>query len=94
MQEKRQYIRTRVTLTTKINHPVLGSITLLTRDISDRGMYLIVDGTPLPLIGDIVDMQVVGIVEKPPVCRMKVVRLENDGIGLMLCDYSKNKDNS
>ena len=86
MQEKRQHIRTRVSLTTEIIHPVLGTVTLLTRDISDQGMYLVVGGTPIPPVGDIVDVQVVGIVDKPPVCRMKVVRLEDDGIGLMMCD--------
>ena len=92
MQDKRQHIRTRVSLTTKIIHPVLGSVTLLTRDISDGGMYLVVEGSPIPPIGDIVDVQLVGSVEKPPVCRMKVVRIEDDGIGLMLCDNSNDSN--
>lgn len=86
MKEKRRHIRTRVTLKTKITHPTSGSITLITRDISDNGMFLLVDSSPLLPVGEVVDVQIVGIVDHPPVCRMKVVRLENDGIGLMLCN--------
>ena len=69
----------------------MSAITLTTRDISDRGMYLVVDGSPIPPDSDTVDVQVAGIVDKAPICRMQVVRLDNGGIGLMMCDDRKNK---
>jgi len=89
LQEKRQHVRTQITLKTKITHPVLGAVTLLTRDISDSGMFLIIEGSPIPPIGEIVDVQILDIMDNPPVCKMKVVRLENNGIGLVLCDIAK-----
>lgn len=89
MQEKRRHVRTRVALETKITHKVSGSVTLLTRDISDNGMFLLVDGSPLLPVGEVVEVQITGIVDHPPVCRMKVVRMEDDGIGLILCADEK-----
>ena len=52
-------------------------------------MFLLIDGVPSLPVGEIVDVQVIGVVDHPPVCRMKVVRLEDDGMGLMLCDDEK-----
>lgn len=87
MEEKRRYVRTQVNLKVNVTHPVLGSVNLLTRDISDNGMFVIIRGPALLPIGEIVNVQVLDVVDHPPVCRMKVVRLENGGVGLMLCDH-------
>lgn len=86
MEEKRRYSRTQVKLKARIIHPRLGSVTFLTRDISHGGMFLVVGGSaPLP-VGDLVDVQILDVVDDPPMCKMRVVRLEGEGIGLVLCD--------
>ena len=65
------------------------SVTLLTRDISGCGLFLIIDGSSLLSIGEIVDVQVLGVVDDPPVRRMKIVRMDSNGIGLVLYENSK-----
>lgn len=86
MEDKRRYSRTQVKLKARIIHPKLGSVTFLTRDISHGGMFLVVGDSALPPVGDLVDVQILDVVDNPPMCKMKVVRLEDEGVGLVLCD--------
>ena len=62
-----------------------GLINVRTRNISDGGLYLILDDIELPPIGTEVAVRLknqLGDGEEPPVNRARVVRHENDGIGL------------
>lgn len=86
MADKRKHVRTRITLKVKITHPLIGTVTFLTRDLSDNGMFVIIKGSPPPPVGEIVDAQILDVVDQPPVCRMRVVRLNNEGVGLVLCE--------
>ena len=86
MEEKRRHIRTSINLKVRITHPGLGTVYFLTRDISNSGMFLVIEDAPSLPVGEIVDVQVLDVVDQPPVCRMKVGRLQNDGVGLMLYD--------
>lgn len=70
-----------IELTLQGNDPV----TVRTRNISDGGLFLILDEVDLPDIGSEVQVRLknqLGDGEEPPINRARVVRHENDGIGL------------
>lgn len=70
-----------IELTLQGNDPV----TVRTRNISDGGLFLILDEVDLPDIGCEVQVRLknqLGDGEEPPINRARVVRHENDGIGL------------
>ena len=63
-----------------------GEMLAVTRDISDGGLFVLVDSEIMPDIGESVNVQVQGLpngMEAPWVI-MQVVRIETDGIGLMI----------
>jgi hypothetical protein len=67
----------------KVVHPELGEFLFSTRDISDGGVFIIVDGQAFePNIGDKVTVQVQGLPVPAPVLDMLIVRKTNDGLGL------------
>ncbi len=60
-----------------------------TRNISDGGLYLILDAIELPEVGTTVKVRLknqLGDGEIPPINQAKVVRHESDGIGLVFLD--------
>jgi hypothetical protein len=57
-----------------------------TKDLSDGGVFLITEDIKLPPIGSVVEGQVQGSMENPPVIKMKIVRVECDGVGVQFCD--------
>ncbi|HHI94573.1 MAG TPA: PilZ domain-containing protein [Gammaproteobacteria bacterium] len=82
MNEQRKHPRTALVLEVKISHPAMASVVLLTRDISESGVFVVTDGAALPPIGSVVEGQVQGEMEDPPRVQMEVVRVEPDGVGL------------
>jgi len=82
MSEQRKHPRTALILEVKISHFAMESVVLLTRDISESGVFVVTDGTALPPVGSVVEGQVQGEMEDPPRVRMEVVRIEPDGVGL------------
>ncbi len=82
MNEQRKHPRTELALEVKISHQAMVSVVLLTRDISESGVFVVTDGTVLPSVGSVVEGQVQGEMEDPPLVRMEVVRIEPDGVGL------------
>ena len=84
---KRRYVRTRLRAAVTLSHPDIGVINLHTEDISDGGAYLVADGQVLPGLGELVDIQIQGLPGgDAPVVRMKVMRVDADGIGLEFVD--------
>lgn len=83
---KRQHLRTRVTVQFKLFHPALGERTVTTRDVSDGGVFLILDDPGVLPVGARVKGQVVGIAEEAPQVDMEVVRYEAAGLGLKFVD--------
>ena len=68
-------------------HEELGEFVFSTRDISDGGVFIVVDTEPFaPSIGDSVQVQVQGLPVPAPVLDMVVVRKTNDGFGLQFAD--------
>lgn len=71
----------------RVTHEELGEFVFSTRDISDGGVFIVVDTEPfVPSIGDSVQVQVQGLPVPAPVLDMVVVRKTNDGFGLQFAD--------
>lgn len=71
----------------RVTHEALGEFVFSTRDISDGGVFVVVDTEPFtPAIGDNVQVQVQGLPVPAPVLEMVVVRKTNDGFGLQFAD--------
>ncbi|WP_027330354.1 PilZ domain-containing protein [Marinimicrobium agarilyticum] len=82
MSDKRQFVRTPFACRIKIQHESIGELMVKTRDISDGGVFVILDPDKVPPIGSIVTGQVQGMPGEAPVLDMEVVRAEPDGVGL------------
>jgi len=63
-----------------------GDLLAVTRDISDGGLFVLLDSEKVPDIGENVNVQVQGLPNgmEAPWVTMKVIRIETDGIGLMI----------
>lgn len=87
-QEQRMHPRIAVPLKVSLTFSEDGQLFAVTRDISDGGIFLVIDQDSMPEVGDIVKVQVQGMGggETAPWVKMKVVREESDGIGLMIVD--------
>ena len=86
MTEKRRSIRTKLTTRIRITHESIGEIETVTRDISNTGVFLVMENFELLEIGTIVKGQVLDLPEEAPVVSMEVVRYAPDGIGLRFVD--------
>ena len=95
--EKRRSPRKNVTLNIKIIYPSGDSQTVHTRDISDSGLFLILDKLDRPLIGELVTVE---LLDEPldteifPSSEAIVVRQESEGIGLAFIEMDFAMDDS
>jgi hypothetical protein len=82
-ENNRQHPRTKLRAEVKLKHPKVGEQHSYTRDISEGGAFVLNEGIVLPALGEIIEVQVQGLPgEAAPVVRMRVVRIDRDGIGL------------
>ncbi|WP_434049121.1 PilZ domain-containing protein [Marinobacter salarius] len=85
--DRRVHGRTAMSAKVRVTHEELGEFVFSTRDISDGGVFIVVDTEPfVPSIGDSVQVQVQGLPVPAPVLDMVVVRKTNDGFGLQFAD--------
>ncbi|MDL0433136.1 PilZ domain-containing protein [Marinobacter sp. TBZ242] len=85
--DRRVHNRTAMSAKVRVTHEELGEFVFSTRDISDGGVFVVVDTEPfVPSIGDQVQVQVQGLPVPAPVLDMVVVRKTNDGFGLQFAD--------
>ncbi|MGB1951585.1 MAG: PilZ domain-containing protein [Marinobacter sp.] len=85
--DRREHSRTALSAKVKLEHATLGEFLFSTRDISDGGIFIVVESDPFePAIGDRVQVQVQGLPVPAPVLEMVVVRKTNDGFGLQFAD--------
>lgn len=83
MENKRTSPRTPFKVRILIEHPQHGRLLVHTRDISDSGVFVILDDAQTLLqIGEVVSGQVQDMPMEAPVVQMEVVRFETDGMGL------------
>lgn len=85
--DKRQSPRTPMACRIKIQHESIGEIVVQTRDISDGGVFVVMDGEQMPPEGAIVSGQVQGMMHEAPVVTMEVVRVEPEGLGLKFINF-------
>ncbi len=74
-----------IQLDVEFNHQETGVITLVTKDISDSGVFIKLPVEEHPPIGTVVKVKLKNDFEdgeEPPTLEMKVVRHSNSGIGL------------
>lgn len=82
MDDKREHIRTPITCNIKICHEELGEMHVKTRDISEGGVFVVLEPSQIPPIGSTVTGQIQGLMEEAPIVEMEVVRVEPEGVGL------------
>lgn len=83
MENRRRAVRTPFKSRIRISHESFGSIETYTRDISDTGVFLSLDGEFYLDLGSVISAQVVGLPGgEAPELKMEVVRVEGDGAGL------------
>ncbi len=84
MDNKRDHKRTPLKVQLRIDHPVHGQMLVTTRDISESGVFVVIDDAQRLLqIGEIVSGQVQGLPIPAPVVQMEVVRFEPSGVALI-----------
>lgn len=82
MHERREHPRIPLRVKIKIAHPDFGEKVVLTKNFSEGGLFIIVKPTDLPPPGSIVKGQIQDLPEDAPVVDMRIVRVEQDGVGL------------
>lgn len=83
MDNKRDHLRTPLKVQLRIDHPVHGQLMVMTRDISETGVFVVVDDAQnLLQVDEEVSGQVQGLPIEAPILKMKVVRVEPLGVGL------------
>lgn len=86
MENKRIHPRHPLTVEVKIFHPDIGEKIVKTKNISESGLFILVEPTLMPALGEIVQGQVQGEFDDLPVVKMKIVRTEKDGLGLQFIE--------
>jgi hypothetical protein len=86
MSDKRRHERYPFATEVKISHPDFGEKIVKTKDISDSGIFIVVEPTAMPAIGEIVQGQVQGGAGEMPIVNMRIVRMDDDGLGLQFLE--------
>lgn len=83
MTNQRGNPRTPLKVKLKLDHPLHGEMLVVTRDISDCGVYVLMDqAQQLLKVGEEMQGQVQGLPMEAPILRMRVIRVEALGVGL------------
>lgn len=87
--ENRKHLRIGLVVEIELTLPDKEAFDVRTRNISDGGLYIILDDIELPPIGTEVKVRLknqLGDGEEPPINRALVVRHESDGMGLQFLE--------
>ena len=82
MSNRRENNRTVMNASVMVRHPLIGEAVYKTRDISDGGVYVVVETGSFPPVGSQVEVQVQGLPVPAPILAMEVVRKGEDGFGM------------
>lgn len=84
--EARNSPRTPIKMKVSLVMSELGEVLAITRDISDSGIFVLLDSQKVPEVGQEVSVQIQGLPDgmDAPWLKMHVVRTEAEGIGLMI----------
>lgn len=81
-KDKRQHVRTSFACQIKITHESVGELLVKTRDISDGGVFVVLEPEQIPPVGTRLTGQVQGLLDDAPILKLEVVRVEPAGVGL------------
>lgn len=84
--DRREHLRTALNARVSVSRPDQETRILATRDISDGGIFIVVEDDFELSIGDPVEVQVQGLPVPAPVLEMVVVRKTLDGFGLQFAE--------
>lgn len=82
----RRHERTKLRARLKLTHASLGSVVVYSADLSDGGLFALQAEHALPDVGEIVQLQVQDVPVEAPILHAKVVRKNEDGIGVMFLE--------
>ena len=83
--EQRKHLRIGLVVDIELTLPEQAPVDVRTKNISDGGLFLILDDIEMPAVGTEVQVRLknqLGDGEEPPINRARVVRHEDDGVGL------------
>ncbi|WP_299979851.1 PilZ domain-containing protein [uncultured Pseudoteredinibacter sp.] len=80
-QEKRASCRVKVLCRMKIYHDSFGEKEVNTRDVSDDGLFLLLDSEILPPMGTVIQGQLLGSAGPQALLNLEIVRCEETGAG-------------
>ena len=90
MANKRQQLRQIVSAQVKLSHSVIGEISAITGDISNTGVFIMLeDKLTLPK-GAHIKLQFLSSVFPNVSFNTRVVRMTDEGVGLVFVDYEYN----
>lgn len=84
---KRRHVRTPLVCRIKVTHNN-EEMLVKTRDISDGGVFVVLEPEQVPPIGTVVTGQVQGLLDDAPILEMEVVRIEPAGVGLRFIHHA------
>lgn len=87
MTNKRQQLRQIVNAPVKLSHSVFGEIKAITSDISNTGVFIRVDDKPTLPKGAHIKLQFLSSVFPNVSFNTRVVRVTDEGFGLVFVDY-------
>lgn len=94
MSNQRKHQRTSLKVKFKIWHESFGEAVVMTRDVSDGGVFLITEkaDVEIPPAGTVLRGQVQDMMADPPLVVMEIVRMEPMGIGLRFIEDESDPD--
>jgi len=87
MTNKRQQLRHIVNAPVKLSHSVFGEIMAISGDISNTGVFIMVKDKPLLPKGAHIKLQFLNSVYPNVMFNTRVVRVTDNGFGLVFVDY-------
>lgn len=87
LQERRIFARRLVNARVMLAHGSFGEIRAKTRDISDSGVFVVVQPVPKLPVGSHIKMHMLDSKLPAIAFNMKVIRTTSEGVGLMFIDY-------
>ena len=85
--ERRLFTRRVTSARVKLVHGAIGELNARTRDISDSGVFVLIDPVPRLPAGSHIKMHMLDSKVPALAFNMKVVRITSDGLGLKFIDF-------
>ena len=87
MTNKRKQLRQLVNAPVKLSHSVFGEITAFTGDISNTGVFISIENKPTLPKGAHIKLQFLSSLYPKVTFNTRVVRVTDEGFGLVFVDY-------